>query len=114
MIAEDSLYFLQGEIAQLHDLGLGPRRGRQNRTSLFLAVNFRIDPGFVLAPQSAPIREMGAGLEADFHHPSAGYPLGLMRNLNQKSRHGTKLPLAGVFLRSGPPCPEPLVHVALV
>jgi hypothetical protein len=36
-------------------------------------------------------QEMGAGLEKDFHHPSTGNALGLMRNLNQKSRHGMNL-----------------------
>jgi hypothetical protein len=73
VMAEHRINLLQGEIVELHDLGFGPQGGRQNRTSFFLAVNFRNDPGFVLPVHAPPVRmgqEMGAGLEKDFHDPS--------------------------------------------
>ena len=73
----------ESEIVPLYDLGLGPQGGRQNSTSLFLAVNFRNDPGFVLpirAIRAPPVRmgqEMRTGLEKDFYNRSTGNTLGL-------------------------------------
>jgi hypothetical protein len=84
VFAEDSVYFLQGEVVELHNLGVGPQGRRQNRTSLFLAANFRNDPGFVLPVHAPPVRMgqvMRASLEKDFHDPGTGSTLGLMRNL---------------------------------
>src|SRR6516162_7193325 len=101
MIAKEGVCLLQAEIVQLHDLGSGPQRGRQNRTSLLLACNLRDDPAFVLAVHAPPIRmrqEMGAGLQKDFNGPSTGNKLGLMWNFDQKSRHTTKPPYLRICL----------------
>src|SRR6516162_8330630 len=105
MLVEDLFDFLHAEVIKLHELGLRAHRGRHDGAGVLAALHVRDDPGFVLAVLASPVRmrqEMGACLEKYFNHPSTGYTLGLMWDLNQKSRHRTNLLFAGLsaILRS--------------
>jgi hypothetical protein len=102
VMAKDFVDFFHGKLVESHDLGLSAESGRQNETSLVLAVHFHGDPGVMIAVQATPVRigqKMGTGLEKNLDNTGTCNFLGRVWNFNKKFCHGANAPFQNIFYR---------------
>lgn len=90
VITQELVDFRQGELIELHDLGMGAISGRQYGSGLVFVLYVHKEPCFVNPVLATPVgmrQEMGATLEENLDGTRACHRFRLVWNFNQKSGH---------------------------